>query len=108
MAGIIKNEYCKSRTQSTGVLAYIGESIGYFGSIGQIYGAQKGWIKGLPKYENVGDILKIILDLDKEILIFVINGESHQVQTDDIFRIDKNIKYRLAVSLCPGRKLQLW
>ena len=84
--------------------------ISYYGSHGHVFGARNtdvrhGWITGLPKYENPGDILKIILDLNKETLTFVINGKSHQIQIDDEYKIDRNLKYRLAVSLCGGRVL---
>ena len=49
----------------------------------------------------------MILDLDNQTLSYIINGEAINNVDDEIFKLKKDDKYRMAFSLCPGIVVEL-
>ena len=59
----------------------------------------------VEKFEEVGDVIKVILDLNKDVntLSFEVNGYNGGIA----YKVDKNWEYRLAVSVTEGRHVQM-
>jgi hypothetical protein len=64
--------------------------------------------RGQSKYGEpfiaVGEEIDVILDLHNYTLSYIINGQHYGIAFHNLAR---NVKYRLAVSLCPGYTLQI-
>eukprot|EP01084_Bolivina_argentea_P015853 29705_1 len=55
------------------------------------------------RFRDLNDIMRVILDMDKGILSFIINGNDY----GKAFDIDKNYEYRLAVCMLPGITIEM-
>ena len=86
-----------------------GAGYAFIGSIGaittgnkseKIYSEHDGKIE---KFEKVGDVIKVILDLNQYTLSFEVNGYNPGIA----YVVQKNWDYRLAVSMTEGRYIQM-
>ena len=109
MVGIIKNEYCARRKEESAFgnevsIGLVGSQRGIteFGIVDSEYG---------ELFNQVGDTVKMVLDLDELTLSYTINGTDYgpAITKDKSynFGINKDTEYRFALSLISGRKLRL-
>ena len=112
--GILKDKYSKKLIKHLGGSIFIefGKSIGFVTSSPRIQGGishhKKKYANSTAKFENKGDKLKMTLDLDNKTLSYKINGKDYgNVDFGDKFVLDSNEKYRMGMSLCPGRTIKL-
>ena len=110
--GIIKDEYIYNKLEEIFINTQdIGIGIGFIGGESTIKGgiSMEGTESYGINFDNVGDKLTMILDLDNNILSYTINGQIFgPVDLGGNFKLNKNDKYRLAVSLCSGRTLKMY
>ena len=83
-----------------------GSSYAFIGSLGWITrGNSVEKLYSHQTFEKVDDTIKVILDLQKDAktLSFEVNGHNGGIA----YKVDGNCEYRLAVSICEGRYIQM-